>query len=98
VLEDRRPITIDQLERGEREDCRATPGAEHDWRPREWNSCWNKSVTSLVCVWCDVIACGNYNQADPCMEPYHHRGDHLSRFGVRWPIGGTRPDVKLAGS
>ena len=96
MLEDRRPITTDQLRRKPGRDCRQTPGMEHDYRPREWDSCWNRRVTSWTCVWCDVVACGNYGTHDPCWEPYHHRGDHVSRAGLRWPLGGTRPDVELA--
>lgn len=94
MLEERRPITTDQLRRDPQRDCRSTPGAEHDWRPRTRDEAGGRwQCTSWVCVWCDVIACGNYGTHDPCMEPYHHDGDHISRTGLRWPLGGARPEA-----
>lgn len=64
---------------GVRHDYRAHTGTQHN-RPHTW---WR-------CVWCHAVTCGNYGEADPCMEPYHHRSPHRSRDGVLWPIGGDR--------
>lgn len=90
--DDRRPVTNDELRRDPARDCALHPGMTHDYRPRTYT--WlNRPHTSLVCVWCDVVACGDPDQADPCMEPYHHSGGHRSRAGVEWPLGGERPDV-----
>lgn len=47
--------------------------------------------TYLRCVWCHAVTCGNADQDDPCIEPYHHRVPHRSRMGLVWPIGGDRP-------
>lgn len=64
-------------------------GTRHDYRPHDgtqnavpWK--WWR------CVWCHGVSCGNYTDADPCWEAYHHRGPHKSRAGVVWPIGGNR--------
>ena len=65
-------------------------GVDHDWRSHTyWR--WHRLHTSWRCVWCHAVACGDYDEPDPCMEPYHHAGDHVSQAGVRWPIGGDRP-------
>lgn len=64
-------------------------GVDHDWRPHTYTSL-NRPHTSWRCVWCHAVACGNYGDPDPCMEPYHHRGPHRSRTGIVWPIGGSR--------
>lgn len=69
--------------------CIAT-GTAHDWRPYAYMQ-HNRPWTSWRCVWCHVLACGDYGEHDPCMEPYHHHGPHRSRAGVVWPIGGDRP-------
>lgn len=65
-------------------------GVDHDWRPHEYLQ-FNRPHTSWRCVWCHAVACGDYEELDPCMEPYHHSGGHVSKHGVRWPIGGGRP-------
>lgn len=72
-------------------------GVDHDFRPHHGVQ-FNRPHTFLRCVWCHGVTCGYFDQADPCMEIYHHPGDHRSRFGVVWPIGGTRPDVALDGT
>lgn len=64
--------------------------AEHDYRPHHYSRC-NQPHTSWRCVWCHVVACGDYSEADPCWLPYHHLGPHRSRLGVVWPLGGSRP-------
>jgi hypothetical protein len=66
-------------------------GSTHDWRPYRYQR-WGADRTSWRCVWCHAVACGNYGELDPCWLPYHHRGDHRSRSGVAWPLGGDRPD------
>lgn len=72
------------------------PPVEHDYRPyvrvkmRGGN---NISHTFLRCVHCHVVTCGDANETDPCIEPYHHKGDHRTRLGVRWPKGSGRPKV-----
>lgn len=48
-------------------------------------------LNDLRCVWCHAVTCGNADQDDPCIEPYHHRVPHRSRMGLVWPIGGDRP-------
>jgi hypothetical protein len=70
--------------------CTNVPGAQHDYRPYEYSQ-YGKPRTSWRCVWCHVVACGDYSEADPCWEPYHHAGDHRTRSGLTWPIGGVRP-------
>lgn len=65
-------------------------GVQHDYRPHTYER-WRGEHTSWRCVWCHVVACGEYSEPDPCFEPYHHRGPHRSRFGVTWPLGGDRP-------
>lgn len=69
-----------------------TGGVTHDWRPYEYRQ-FNRPHTSWRCIWCHAVACGDYVETDPCMEPYHHRGDHLSRAGIRWPLGSDRRDA-----
>lgn len=46
----------------------------------------------LRCVWCHGVTCGDADETDPCIEPYHHRVPHRTRLGITWPIGGNRPD------
>ncbi len=77
-------------------DC--TPaGVDHDYRthvgPRPGTSGPGaaRDHTYLRCVWCHAISCGDADQTDPCIEPYHHRVPHRTRLGVTWPIGGARP-------
>lgn len=65
-------------------------GSEHDYRPYTYAWC-GTTRTSLRCVWCHVVACGNYGHSDPCIEPYHHRVPHRTRSGVTWPVGERRP-------
>jgi hypothetical protein len=65
-------------------------GVDHDWRPHTGTQ-HNRPHTWWRCVWCHVVSCGNFTQPDPCMQPYHHRGNHRTRTGITWPIGGTRP-------
>jgi hypothetical protein len=65
-------------------------GPGHDWRAHTYFRA-NCPRTSWRCVWCHVVACGDYGEHDPCWKPYHHRGDHLSRSGVAWPLGGDQP-------
>ncbi|GAA2037442.1 hypothetical protein GCM10009740_31570 [Terrabacter terrae] len=65
-------------------------GVDHDYRPHTYRSN-GRPHTSLRCVWCHVVACGDIDEADPCIEPYHHHGDHRTRSGVTWPKGGCRP-------
>lgn len=68
-------------------------GVDHDFRTYAYETARGRRRESLRCVWCHVVACGDVTEPDPCMQPYHHRGDHVSRFGVRWPLGGNRPDT-----
>ena len=65
-------------------------GVDHDWRPHEYLQ-FNRPHTSWRCVWCHAVACGDYTETDPCMQPYHHHTNHLSRSGIQWPLGGDRP-------
>ena len=65
-------------------------GGEHDYRPHTYQ--WYGSErTSRRCVWCHVVACGDYGETDGCIEPYHHHGPHRTASGVTWPLGGNRP-------
>ena len=67
-------------------------GVEHDYRPYTYEQYrGGPRRTSLRCVWCHVVACGNYGEDDPCIEPYHHHAGHRSARGARWPLGGRRP-------
>jgi hypothetical protein len=73
--------------------CVAAPGAEHDFRRFEYLAyprAPEKDVT-LRCVWCHGVACGWAEDPDPCIEVYHHDGDHRTRTGATWPKGGDRP-------
>lgn len=65
------------------------PGVRHDWRHHSYTE-GRKTRSCYRCVWCHAIACGDWSEPDPCWEPYHHRGPHLSRGGVTWPLGGNR--------
>lgn len=65
-------------------------GVAHDWRAYCYPQ-FNRPHTSWRCVWCHAVACGDYDEADPCFEPYHHAVAHRSRSGVIWPVGGERP-------
>ena len=67
-------------------------GTEHDYRPHTYRSN-GRPHTSLRCVWCHAVACGDYGEADPCIEPYHHHVDHRTRAGVSWHKGGNRPGL-----
>ena len=66
-------------------------GAEHDYRAKTYDAYPGHQRTSLVCLWCSAVACGDYGEADPCIEPYHHAGGHRTAAGVRWPKGDDRP-------
>lgn len=66
-------------------------GVPHDYRPRTYQR-YGAPHTSWVCVWCDAVACGDYDEPDPCWLPYHHHAPHRSRAGVIWPLGGNRED------
>lgn len=76
-------------------------GVDHDYRPHvqvttlaqgpPGPTVVNKR-TYLRCVWCHGVTCGDADETDPCIEPYHHRVGHRTRLGVTWPIGGDRPD------
>lgn len=70
--------------------CTAIPGSSHDYRPVTYQH-YNRPHTSMVCVWCHAIRCGNYDQPNPCIEPYHHRTPHRDAIGVAWPQGHGRP-------
>jgi hypothetical protein len=64
-------------------------GTEHDYREHTYR--WMGGPhTSLRCIWCHVVACGNPGETDPCIEPWHHRTPHRTRSGATWPIGGNR--------
>ena len=65
-------------------------GTSHDWRAHTYEQ-YSRPHTSWRCVWCHALACGDYDETDPCMEPYHHAGDHQAHSGVTWPKGGDRP-------
>jgi len=65
-------------------------GVEHDYRPYTYRRA-GRARTSLRCVWCHVVACGDPDDADLCIEPYHHTVDHRTRAGVTWPLGGSAP-------
>lgn len=65
-------------------------GVDHDWRPHTGTQ-FNRPHTWWRCVWCHAVSCGDYGDPDPCMEPYHHRGNHRSKTGLTWPKGGNRP-------
>src|SRR4051812_22065827 len=70
------------------------PPLEHDYRPYvRTKMAGGKQVshTFLRCVFCHAVTCGNCTQTDPCIEPYHHRGDHRTQLGVTWAKGTTRP-------
>lgn len=42
----------------------------------------------VICVGCYVPRCGYSTDADPCMEPRHHPGNHRYESGKIEPIGG----------
>ena len=66
----------------------------HDWRIYEYPIHVGSKVLrrSWRCVWCHALACDTPgDEPDPCMEPYHHAGGHISLAGVVWPLGGDRP-------
>jgi hypothetical protein len=74
------------------EACTAA-GVSHDYRiyhrpPRYPGA---EPTDHLRCVWCHAVSCGDPDDTDPCLEPYHHHGDHRTGLGVTWPKGGTRP-------
>jgi hypothetical protein len=69
-------------------------GVEHDYRPWTNPDAFGpgRSRTYLRCVWCKAVSCGNFDQADPCIEPWHHEPKpHRTRSGITWPIGSERP-------
>jgi len=68
-------------------------GTEHDYRAytRPPTYPGGPSRTYWRCVWCHGVSCGDYGEADGCIEPHHHHGDHRTRSGVTWPLGGDRP-------
>lgn len=65
-------------------------GVDHDWRPHRYLQ-FNRPHTSWRCVWCHAVACGDYDEPDPCWLPYHHDSGHRSRNGVTWALGTSRP-------
>lgn len=66
---------------------------DHDYRPFT-DDTQHGSPTYLRCVWCHAVACGNYGEEDPCIEPWHHEPlPHRTRAGMSWPIGGDRTEV-----
>ena len=86
---DARPdlITADDLDAG----LCTIDGSNHDWRPYRYQR-FGQPHTSMRCVWCHVIMCGDYGEVDGCVEPYHHRGDHRTSTGETWPLGGDRDE------
>ena len=68
-------------------------GVTHDYRPHttERSPLGDGGRTYWRCVWCHAVTCGDYDEADPCWLPYHHRDAHRSRAGEAWPLGGERP-------
>lgn len=69
-------------------------GIEHDYRPVTDPEAYGpgRPRTYLRCVWCHAVACGDYGEGDPCIEPWHHEPrPHRTRGGATWPIGGDRP-------
>ncbi|MFE7799029.1 hypothetical protein [Nocardia sp. NPDC057440] len=71
-------------------------GAEHDYRPWINPEAFGpgRSRTYLRCVWCKAVACGNFDQDDPCIEVWHHEPKpHHARSGATWPIGGDRREA-----
>jgi len=73
------------------EECVNVPGARHDMRLYTYEQ-YGRRKTSLVCIWCGGVACGEPTQLDPCLEIYHHTTEHVSARGERWPVGGSRPE------
>lgn len=69
----------------------------HDYRPHHGTQHGNP-WTYLRCVWCHAVTCGDADETDPCIEPYHHRVPHRTRLGTTWPIGGDRPDPTPKGA
>ena len=65
-------------------------GAEHDWRPYTYTRGGMGTRTSWRCVWCHAVRCGDYDEPDGCVEPYHHHGRHRAPSGETWPLGGDR--------
>ena len=86
--EEQRLVTGDDLDTELRT---VVPGAGHDFRARTYDRGGGSMRTSWVCIWCNGVACGDYDDPDPCWHVYHHRTPHRSRSGVTWPIGGDRP-------
>jgi hypothetical protein len=70
--------------------CAVEPGAEHDFRPYHYTFL-NRPHISWRCVWCHGVACGDYDEPDPCWRVYHHVNGHRTRSGIEWPLGGSRP-------
>jgi hypothetical protein len=70
--------------------CTDTPGLEHSFRPVQYT--WlGRIKTSMRCVFCHGVMCGDIRDPDPCVEVYHHTEDHRTARGKRWRIGGNRP-------
>jgi len=66
-------------------------GSEHDYRPYTYPIPGTRRTrTSLRCVWCHVVACGDYGESDPCIEPHHHAVPHRTATGATWALGGCR--------
>jgi hypothetical protein len=77
--------------------CVVEPGAAHDFRPYTRDPApMYGPLTSWRCVWCHGVACGDYDDPDPCWRVYHHVNGHRSRSGVEWPLGDVRPDRVVA--
>jgi len=79
------------------DDPRVLACVQHGWRAYRYQSAWNTDRVSWRCVWCHGVACGDWRETDPCMEPYHHEGDHRALSGVSWPLGGNRPKAGFRG-
>lgn len=69
--------------------CGMTTG--HTWDEYAYTK-WNRPHVSWRCVHCHTVMCGDFDEADPCVEPYHHLTNHRARSGVTWPLGGSRPE------
>jgi hypothetical protein len=69
-------------------------GTEHDYKPHAYYALGRNRI-SLRCVWCHAVACGDVGEVDPCIEPYHHAGDHRTKASVTWRKGACRPDQEI---
>jgi hypothetical protein len=70
--------------------CTAGGLLEHDYRIYTKPAAYpgGKATQHWRCVWCHAVACGDPDQTDPCIEPYHHDVPHRTRLGRTWPLGG----------